>query len=75
MTRKTAYKRTTPRRKKSKASKSLLVKLGLAALSRVKMPLWARIALGIAALGTAGYTSGLTDKLGIDGRIRGKMQP
>jgi hypothetical protein len=75
MARKTAYKRTTPRRKKSKTSKSLLVKLGLAALSRVKMPLWARIALGIAALGTAGYTSGLTEKLGIDGRIRGKMQP
>ena len=75
MARKTAYKRTTPRRKKSKTSKSLLVKLGLAALSRVRMPLWARIALGIAALGTAGYTSGLTEKLGIDGRIRGKMQP
>jgi hypothetical protein len=51
------------------------MKLGLAALSRIKMPLWARIALGIAALGTAGYTTGLSDKLGIDGRIRGRMQP
>jgi hypothetical protein len=75
MTRKTAYKRTTPRRRKSKTSKSLLVNVGLAALSRVKLPLWAKIALGIAALGTAGYTSGLTDKMGIDGRIRGRMQP
>lgn len=75
MARKTAYKRSTPRRKKSSKSKSLMVRLGLAALSRVKMPLWAKIALGIAALGTAGYTSGLSDKIGIDGRIRGRMQP
>jgi hypothetical protein len=75
MARKTAYKRTTPRRKKSKQSKSLMVNLGLAALSRVKMPLWAKIALGVAALGTAGYTSELTEKLGIDGKIRGKVQP
>lgn len=75
MTRKTAYKRTTPRRKKSKQSKSLMVKLGLAALSRVKMPLWAKITLSVVAIGTAGYTSGLTEKLGIDGKVRGKMQP
>ncbi len=52
-----------------------MVKLGLAALSRVKMPLWAKITLGVVAIGTAGYTSGLTEKLGIDGKVRGKMQP
>lgn len=75
MARRSSYKRTTPRRRKTSTSKSLLMKLGLAALSRIKMPLWARIALGIAALGTAGYTTGLSDKLGIDGRIRGRMQP
>ena len=67
-------KRRTTRSKRS-TGRTVLMRLGLAALSRMRLPLWAKIALGIAALGTAGYSSGATDKLGIDGLLRRKRMP
>ena len=75
MTRKTAYERSTPRRKKSRKSSSMVTRIGLLALSRLRLPLWAKIALGVVALGSAGYTSGLSGKLGIDSMLRKKQTP
>lgn len=70
----TRKKRRTSRGKRS-TGRTLLMRLGLAALTRMRLPLWAKIALGIAALGTAGYTSGATDKMGIDGMLRRRRTP
>lgn len=57
-------------RKSKKASRGkrsgFLRTLGIPVKALGKMPMWAKIALGATALGTIGYTTGLSRILGID---------
>lgn len=67
----TRKRKSTRGKRKSGSLKTAL--LGLAALRRMPMPLWAKIALGLVALGSIGYTSGLSGKMGIDQMLRRKQ--
>lgn len=62
--------KTRGKRKQGKQSESLKALLGLAALTRSRLPLWAKLALGAVVLGTIGYTSGLSGTMGIDRMLR-----